>query len=195
MHIREKWFLTDDDFNQLYKDNVFRAAQKHWTPLAVAKKVADFLAASSGARILDIGSGAGKFCLSAAYHHPEVRFFGVEQRKYLVNLCRDLAGQLDLGNVEFIHGNIVDIDLSAFDHFYFYNSFYENIEGTQKIDYDVNYSEKLYDYYNLVLYKKFKKLPPGTRIATYHSFGNEMPDSFQVIQTDFDGYLKFWVKA
>lgn len=192
---RDHLFLSDSSFNRLYEDHVFQAAQKHWTPLEVARKVATYLDTHDQVKILDIGSGAGKFCLTAAHYQPRAQFYGVEQRSYLVDLCNNLKAQLELPNVEFIHGNITDVDLNDYDHFYFYNSFYENIEGTQKIDYEVPYSEKLYDYYNLVLYKKLKRLPSGTRIATYHSFGSEMPDSFQVVQTDFEGYLKFWVKV
>jgi tRNA G46 methylase TrmB len=80
------WFASDILFNSLYPDSIQSLAQKHWTPLDVAKKAADFLAVSHEVKILDIGSGSGKFCLTAAYHHPDINFYGVEQRKNLVTL-------------------------------------------------------------------------------------------------------------
>ncbi|MEO6683920.1 MAG: methyltransferase domain-containing protein [Ginsengibacter sp.] len=188
------WFASDLIFNSIYPRHIQEAAQKHWTPIEVAISVANYLSASPGMKILDIGSGSGKFCFTAANYHRDAHFYGVEQRKELVDLCDDLKEQLQLSNVTFINQNITDINFSDYDHFYFYNSFYENIDGTQKIDYTVPYSEKLYDYYNLYVYKQLKKLPAGTKIATFHSFGNEIPPGYEVVHTSFGNYLQFWVK-
>jgi SAM-dependent methyltransferase len=187
-------FEVDEIFNSIYPQYIQSAAKKHWTRLEVARKAARFLAISPDVKILDIGSGSGKFCFAAAHFHPETQFYGVEQREELVTLCNDLKNQLGIFNVTFIHKNITDLRIEEYDHFYFYNSFYENIEGTQKIDYSVQYSEKLYDYYNLCLYKMLDKKPSGTRIATYHSFGNEIPPDYEVVHSDYDDYLKFWIK-
>ena len=188
------WFRSDFNFNLLYPAAIQAVAAKHWTPLEVAKKSADFLAISSGVKVLDIGSGAGKFCLTAAHYHPETSFYGIEQRKDLVELCNDLKKKLELNNISFICNNITNIDFAEYDHFYFYNSFYENIDGTLKIDYKVEYSEELYDVYNRYLYKQLDKKPPGTRLVTYHSFGSEIPKEYEIVNTDYEEYLKFWIK-
>lgn len=188
------FFVTDDSFNGLYPEHIRQVAAKHWTPIEVAAKSAAFLASHSGARVLDIGSGAGKFCLVAARHHPDIHFTGIEQRGDLVELCNELKEKLRLGNVDFIHGNIKDLDIAPYDHFYFYNSFYENLPGTQKIDYKVMYAEKLYDFYNRVLYKKLNSTPVGTRLVTYHSLCREVPPGFEIVSTDYAEFLKFWQK-
>lgn len=188
------WFSSDMIFNSIYPQHIRHAAQKHWTSLEVAIKAADYLAASPGGKVLDIGSGSGKFCFTAANYHHDTHFYGVEQRKELVDLCNHLKEELHLANVTFFNMNITDIDFADYDHFYFYNSFYENIDGTQKIDYTVPYSEKLYDYYNLYVYKQLKKMPAGTKVASFHSFGNEIPPGYEVVHTSFDNYLQFWVK-
>lgn len=188
-------FSSDEAFNALYPEPVRMVAGKHWTPVEVAMKVAEFLNTHAGAKILDIGSGAGKFCLIAAKRFPRLSFTGIEQRKNLVHLSNQLKKKAGLLNVDFIHGNLENFDISRFDHFYFYNAFYENLPGTQKIDLNVRYSEKLYDFYNLVLYKKLLQMPQGTRLATYHSLGNEVPPGFEVVSTDYAGFLKFWVKV
>lgn len=193
--LSEKYFGSDDLFNSLYPEHIREVAQRHWTPMEVARKASDFLSTNKGARILDIGSGAGKFCLIAAHSHRDIYFTGVEQRAYLVELCNDLKEQLHLTNVAFINQNIRETDLSEFDHFYFYNSFYENIPGTQKIDYEVEYSERLYDYYNQVLYKKLNETPVGTRLVTYHSLEKEIPPGFMVVNADYYNLLKFWQKV
>jgi SAM-dependent methyltransferase len=191
----KNWFASDRVFNSLYPKPIQEVAEKHWTPLAVAEKAAAFLAASPDAKVLDIGSGSGKFCLTAAHNHPLSLFYGIEQRHNLVALSTDLAEKLKLENVFFICDNITNIDFSAYDSFYFYNSFYENITGTQKIDFSVKYSEELYNYYNRYLYKQLAKKAAGTRLVTYHSFGSEIPSGFEVVHTDYNEFLKFWIKV
>lgn len=189
------WFRSDFNFNLLYPAQIQAVAEKHWTPLSVAKQSAEFLAIDNKVKVLDIGSGAGKFCFTAAHYHPETQFFGIEQRKDLVELCNGLKEKLKLPNVTFINSNITDVDFKEYDHFYFYNSFYENIEGTLKIDYKIKYSEDLYDFYNRCLYKQLNKKPAGTRLVTYHSFGSEIPKGYEVVRNEYDDYLKFWIKV
>lgn len=188
------YFESDEAFNQLYPEHIRLVSARHWTPVEVAEKVAAFLSTHDGANVLDIGSGAGKFCFIAAYHYRDVHFTGVEQRGDLVLLCNQLKEKLGLPNLTFIHGNMKDLPIEEYDHFYFYNSFYENLPGTQKIDYKVTYSEKLYDQYNRTLYKKLDKTVAGTRLATYHSLGSEVPEGFEVVYTDYAEFLKYWVK-
>ena len=190
----KNWFESDLVFNSLYPKPIQEVAEKHWTPINVAKKAAAFLATSEDVKVLDIGSGSGKFCLVAAHGHPLTTFYGVEQRQNLVDLSTELAKELELENLTFICDNICNIDFEKYDHFYFYNSFYENVPGTQKIDSSIKYSEDLYDYYNRYLYKQLKKRPAGTRLVTYHSFGIEIPSGYEVVNTDYNEFLKFWVK-
>ena len=54
-------------------------------PVKYCKKSCHFLATDYSVRILDIGSGVGKFCLAAAYFKPNAFYYGVEQRKVLVS--------------------------------------------------------------------------------------------------------------
>lgn len=191
----KNWFASDKIFNSLYPKPIQEVAEKHWTPLVVAEKAAAFLAVSPSEKVLDIGSGSGKFCLTAAHYHPLTIFYGVEQRANLVALCSDLAKKLQLENVTFICDNITNIDFENYDHFYFYNSFYENIPGTQKIDLNITYSEQLYNYYNRYLYRQLEKKPAGTRLVTYHSFGSEIPPEYEIVHTDYNEFLKFWIKV
>lgn len=191
----KNWFASDRIFNSLYPEHIQEVAEKHWTPLDVAKKAAAFLAISADVKVLDIGSGSGKFCLTAAHDHALTSFYGIEQRPGLVELSSELAEQLRLKNVFFICDNITNVDFENYDHFYFYNSFYENIEGTQKIDSTIKYSNELYNYYNRYLFKQLIKRPAGTRLVTYHSFGNEVPPDYEVVHSDYFEYLKFWIKV
>ena len=188
-------FNNDDAFNKLCPLNIQVKAAKHWTRLEVAKMAADFLAPEKDTHVLDIGSGVGKFCIAAAHHKPKAIFYGVEQRKNLVEYSIESCSRVGLYNASFIHANFTQLDLRQFDSFYFYNSFYENISLGQKIDDEVEYSEALYNYYCNYLNKELEKMPAGTRVATFHSLEHEMPASYRVVKTGFRGSLKFWTKV
>lgn len=193
--LAEKWFISDDKFNLLYPMPMQIVARRHWTPLGVARKASNFLAAESNARILDIGSGVGKFCLAAAYYKPNAFYYGVEQRKSLVYNAETARQILHLENVSFIHGNFTQLDFKNYDHFYFYNSFYENLAGTDKIDDSIAYSGELYNYYNGYLFRQLEQRPAGTRLATYHSLEGEIPQSYHEVGSEFGNLLKFWIKV
>ncbi|MCC6289798.1 MAG: methyltransferase domain-containing protein [Chitinophagaceae bacterium] len=190
----DKWFTSDAWFNKLYPSHIQTLAHRHWTPLNIAKMAAGFLAADDNVSILDIGSGVGKFCLSAAYFKPGAVYYGVEQRKNLVQYANNAASQLGLENVNFIHGNFTQLSFKNFDHFYFYNSFYENLVDTDKIDDSIDYSGELYHYYARFLYRQLSNTVSGTRLCTFHSMEDEIPRSFCEVGGALNGLLKFWMK-
>jgi SAM-dependent methyltransferase len=192
--VTEKLFKADRVFNRLYPQSIGKLDGKHWTPLHIAKKAAEFLAADNGMRILDIGSGVGKFCLGAAYHKPDAYYVGIEQRKYLTQVAENARAVLKLDNVRFIEGNFTQLDFRNYDHFYFFNAFYENLFGTEKIDHSIEYSTALYDYYNHYLYTQLELKPAGTKLATFHSLEYEIPPGYHAVGAEFDDLLRFWVK-
>ncbi len=186
--------LEDEDFNRIYPLSIQKLAKRHWTPVEVAKSAADFLVRHPGSKVLDIGSGAGKFCLVAASTTQGI-FTGVEQRKDLADLATEIAVSNDIRNVYFIHANITEIDFSEYNAFYFYNSFQENIEPGARIDEDVEtdtrYYERYSDYVNLELSKK----PVGTRLVTYWSALYEVPENYRLQFSAYNDMLKFWEKV
>src|SRR5664279_1424340 len=128
---KENLFNDDTLFNDLYPDPIRDLSKVHWTPLKTALRAAHFLSECDGETILDIGSGVGKFCLAAAHYTPNAFYYGVEQRKSLITYAENAKNILGLHNVDFIHGNFTQLDFRKFDHFYFYNSFFENLKGTR----------------------------------------------------------------
>src|SRR4051812_29793263 len=86
-------FVNDAAFDTLYPQHFQMLSAKHWTPLAIAHIAAGFLA-EQGARVLDIGSGIGKFCLTAGFYFPDTCFYGVEQRHELICLSEDAKHQM-----------------------------------------------------------------------------------------------------
>ncbi len=190
----DHWFSSDIQFHYLYPPTIQRLARRHWTPLSVAEKAVQFLAPKEGVRILDIGSGVGKFCLAAAYYKPYAFIYGVEQRKDLIEHARIAQKAIGLSNVSFIHQNFTKLDLKKYDHFYFYNSFYENVKGTPKIDHNITFSETLYNFYNRFLFKQLEQMPVGTRVVTRCSWEDKIPPSYAVVDEDKEMMLKFHIK-
>ncbi len=188
------WFDSDEEFNNLYPSDIQVLARRHWTPLEVAKKAARFLAGEGSENILDIGSGVGKFCLAAAHQTPRAFYFGVEQRKSLIIHAEHAKNILQPHNVSFIYGNFTQLDFKRFDHFYFYNSFFENLDGTDKIDNSIAYSSELYEYYKCYLFRQLEQKQRGTRLCTLCVWDHEIPPAYHVVRSDMDEQLKFWLK-
>ncbi|MBI3542695.1 MAG: hypothetical protein HY075_05405 [Deltaproteobacteria bacterium] len=59
----------------------------------MARRAAELLTDGRAARVLDVGSGAGKFCLVGALS-SKGRFVGIERQRRLVDLSRELAARL-----------------------------------------------------------------------------------------------------
>jgi len=191
----DTWYDSDTRFNDLYPVPIQLLALRHWTPLHITRSVAQYLAPTDHCKILDVGSGVGKFCLTAAHYMPSAVFFGVEQRRDLVMHAETARTILGLKNTHFIHANFTQLDFRQYDHFYFYNSFYENLVATDKIDDSIAYSTELYNYYNRLMYKKLDAMSVGTRLVTFHSLEEEVPPAFHLVEAHAEGLLKFWIKT
>jgi len=186
-------FRKDVAFDELYPLHIQAMSQMHWTSVGTARKAADFLAIP-GARVLDIGSGVGKFCLVAGFFHPETTFCGIEQRGELYTFAEIAKAKINLPNVHFTHGNLTDLDFSGYDHFYFYNAFYENIEPDCRIDYAVKISFELYERYSRLVYEMLDQKPPETRLVTYHGTDGQVPPSYKMVAHANSRTLKMWIK-
>jgi len=186
-------FDTDEDFDSALPLKIRKLSSRHWTPVHVAKRAAHFLVQTENSRILDIGSGVGKFCLAAASASAG-HFTGVEQRDALVRLSKKIAQKYHIDRAHFLHANILTVDFTEFDAFYFFNSFEENRDLTDKIDDEVFYNPSRYAVYSLYLYEQFESLPRGTRIATYCSPVAIIPDQYVMVGSEVKGKLQFWEK-
>src|SRR6266542_6144707 len=139
--------VPDLEFDAIYPEWVRRLSEHHWTPLSVCVRAAELLGSHDGATILDVGSGAGKFCLIGGARSA-ARFVGVEQRPRLVDVSRRIARRAGLRNVEFIHGNVMSLDWGRFDGFYLFNPFYEHVIDYQpRIDEPIVVSPHLFTNY------------------------------------------------
>ncbi|KFF10669.1 methyltransferase domain-containing protein [Flavobacterium hydatis] len=192
-HLRQNIDIEDSTFNELYPTRIQRLSERHWTPVEIAKVAADYLVDKPYKKVLDIGAGAGKFCLVGAASTRGF-FYGVEQRESLIKVAEKIAEKHNVRNVEFIHSNINQISFSDYDAFYFYNSFYENIDITCPIDKIILPEKELFHTYSNYVREQLGKTPKGTRLVTYWSTWEEIPESFDLEESACDGILNFWKK-
>jgi len=192
--VQDNRFSSDAAFDSLYSLRAQQLSSIHWTPLQVAKKAAAYLAEGPGKHILDIGSGVGKFCIIGAYYFPEYIFHGVEQRKTLVDeaiIAQNATGVL---NANFIHANFTELDMELYDHFYFYNSFSENINHYKPIDNLIDASYNIFQYYLSQFSNILAEKPSGTRLATFHCYDDEVPPGYKQVHHITGEQLKLWIK-
>lgn len=186
--------VSDTDFDTIYSDEIRAVSEIHFTPVEVAKIAADYLVDKPGTKVLDIGSGAGKFCMIGAAC-TDGFFTGVERRKNLFQLSEILSKSHSLSNTDFIHADIMEIEFPAFNAIYFFNSFYENLFQKEPIDDSVKLDKRSYAIYSQFVREQLCKMPVGTRLATYFSYLNEVPLSYKVQAIHFDDKLKLWEKT
>jgi cyclopropane fatty-acyl-phospholipid synthase-like methyltransferase len=80
---QSKETISNDRFDQIFDQKLRRVSSVHWTPVEVALSILELLDLAKGSKVLDVGSGAGKFCLVGALN-TKAHFFGVDQRQSLV---------------------------------------------------------------------------------------------------------------
>ena len=190
--------LSDEVFDAMYPEWVQELSEMFWTPVAVALRATELLVTAPGDRILDIGSGVGKFCLVGAAASDGI-FHGIEQRAELVELAHALASQHSWaeGRVEFRQGDMIEEDLSAYEGVYLFNPFFEQTSGPWvQIDSSIKYSRETQKRYVDTVVDKLSTARNGTRVATYFGFGADLPAGFRKIAYEqFDkGPLEVFVK-
>jgi predicted RNA methylase len=170
----------------------------YWSPLAVALRAARWLNEIGAQSLVDIGSGAGKFCVAAALA-GECRFVGIEQRPRLVAAARNLARVFDCDDrVEFVEGVFGASPVPEADAYYLFNPFGENVfKVRDRLDDGVELSEERYRREIAATREFLANSRIGTYLLTYNGFGGQVPASYQEIRAERDlpNVLRLWRKA
>ena len=169
-----------------------------WTPVAVALRCAQLLVENPDDRILDVGSGVGKFCLIGAAI-SEGTFHGIEQRTELVKIADGIRALHAWASerVSFKSGNMSDEDWGSYQGIYLFNPFFEQSSGPFcQIDDSLKYSPDTQERYIQNALQKLASTQRGTRVATYFGFGAPLPGNFRKTYFElFDkGPLEVWIK-
>ncbi|MBL0215169.1 MAG: methyltransferase domain-containing protein [Myxococcales bacterium] len=191
-----RWRIAVHDrlFDRLYPERLRRLSSVHWTPVSVALRAAAWLAPEAGARVLDIGCGAGKLCCIGAASRGGT-WHGVDRDPALVQAAIAAATLLDLqASTTFTTGEMEVVDWSSFDSLYFYNPFAAILFGPAPFPKSVRWTMLTEQIARTEAH--LAELAIGTRVVTYEGFGGDMPDGYVLTQVELirDGQLALWVK-
>jgi len=186
--------LDNERLDLIYPPEIRELSDRHWTPVAVARRAAEFLVSEPNTRVLDLGCGPGKFCIVGALTTAG-HFTGVEQRQQLAHVARKAIQRGGISNAEIFHANVTEIDFQAYDAFYLFNPFEENLFTLGKIDESVELSKALYDQYTSHVAAQLARARLGTRLVTYFGLCDEVPACYECREYTFGGELKLWEKT
>jgi len=187
---------SDVEFDRAYDKQIRELSQQHWTPVRVAARVADLLTRAGATRILDVGSGAGKFCIVGALS-TDAEFVGVERRGYLVDIAKQTALRFGADRATFVHASADNFSFEGFDGVYLYNPFYEQISRfLVQIDSGIERSPLMYRHFVRSTMNKLAAMAPPVAVVTFNGFGGLMPPEYDFRGDEPAGndQLELWVK-
>jgi len=191
--MKEKWLSSDKNFDSLLPEFARKHSFIHWTPIEIIETSLDWLKLDEKSRVLDVGSGAGKFCLVGGMR-SKATFTGVEMRSDMIAVANKLKEKLGVDRVTFQKGDIRDTDFRNYTHVYYYNPFCENIAEFDRIDDQVTYNPDMFRVLEDYVIDQLAAMSIGTRVVTYCSETFPFPASYDLQDMLYDGKLALWVK-
>lgn len=186
--------VSDSAFDRMYSKRIQVASEFYFTPVEVAIQASLFLSEHLNPHILDIGSGAGKFCLIGAAV-SQGHYTGVEHDSTLHVSALKLAKKLTAKNVTFIHSNISSILFKDYTAFFLFNPFLELLQQANAGNDDRALLKAKYKYYTQFVFEQLRDMPAGTRLATYFAHPGTVPPNYDLHSTSFEDKLKCWIKG
>jgi predicted RNA methylase len=197
--LRSGLLTTDRAFDRLLSPDVRAASNQHWTPLDAAVRASQWLDDVGAETVVDIGSGAGKFCVVAALA-GRCRFVGIEQRAHLVREARVLARRFSIDDrVSFAQSTFGSSTTTPIaDAYYLYNPFGENVLSPfDRLDEAVELSAARYERDVAAVVRLLNDARTGTHVLTYNGFGGHIPRSYREVRVDRElpSVLRLWTKT
>lgn len=193
-------FLSPDEdvaFDSVYPTEIRRISKRFWTPVAVARRAATLFAAAGVSRVLDVGSGVGKFALVAAATEPLRLFVGIEHRRHLVDIAAHARDELGLVNARFRAADVTRMSWAGFGGVYLFNPLAENLfDGADRIDGRVELSVKRLQRDAWRIERALRQAPLGMAIVTYHGASVRIPGCYVLEACEPAGsdWLRLWVR-
>ena len=187
---------ADRAFDRFLPDELRIISEQYWTPLMVARRAAAWLDDLHVHTVVDIGSGAGKFCVAAALA-GSCHFIGLEQRPQLVETARALARVFAVDDrVSFVEGVLGDIPTPVAEAYYLYNPFGEYMFGSTHRLEKVTVGRDRYDRDVAGVQRLLRNARVGTCVITYNGFGGQMPSGYRQLRVDrtMRNTLRLWRK-
>lgn len=189
---------ANDAFDRFLPEALRDVSHKYWTPVPVIRRAATWLRETHVADVVDIGSGAGKFCVAAALL-TRCRFIGLEHRASLVDASRSLAGTFEVADrVTFIRGELAQTTNLAAAAYYFFNPFGDySFESERFSEPGLAFTSETHKRDIVAVHALLSSAPDGTFLITYNGFGGKVPATY--LQLDvidrLPGTLRLWRKA
>jgi SAM-dependent methyltransferase len=190
--------MTDAELDALLPVVARRASPVYWTPVVVARRAAQLLERLGVRRVLDMGSGAGKFCVVAGARAPGIEFTGVEHRPQLVAIAQSLAADVGVANVTFSVGDATRVPWADFDALYVFNSFAENVFAADaQFDRTVELSRARHIAEVKRVARRLESAKVGSALLTYHGLTGPIPSSYELVHAEAvaTGWLRAWRKG
>lgn len=187
--------LTDDLFDALLTEQSREHSEQFWTCVEAARVACEWLSEFRVERLLDVGSGVGKFCTLASLLLNR-RVWGLERRGSLVFESRRLAQRLD-AEVVFVEGDVCSYSSRGFDAFYLYNPFGEYLfNDGNRLDADSPSTPAEYVRSATAVEAWLRGAPRGAVVVTYNGLGGRIPGSFVARRSKVvrGNTLRLWVK-
>lgn len=177
--------LSDADLDGRLPPALQAQAHQHWTPVAVTRLGVQWLAAAGVHSVLDLGSGAGKFCVAGACL-TSLTFTGVEHRPHLVTAARDLAAAWAVADrVTFLEGDLALAETLSAEALYLYNPFGENLLAPPgHLDDTVELNRRRYQRETARVEGWLARRPRGSWLLTLNGFGGRIPDTYDLVQAE-----------
>ena len=110
--IKSHQSLSDNEFNSIYPLSIQALSPRHLTPIEVGKKASQFLCFKDGLKVLDAGSGAGKFCMIGAAIQPSCTFYGIDFREKLIHSSNKLKEKYNISYVQYVRDNLMNVNFT-----------------------------------------------------------------------------------
>lgn len=192
--LRVNELVSDEEFDAIFPAELRDYSNRHYTSVFISQRATQFLVKDENTHILDIGSGTGKFCLVGAVC-TDAHFTGVEYRQLQHEIANECAIRYDISNVHFVQANILDVNFKDYNAFYIFNPFLENIDQTARMDQQVETDENNYELFKSYVYDQLDKKEIGTRLATYWTPKEQVPESYGLVKSILGDTLRFWEKV
>jgi hypothetical protein len=189
--------IPDVLFDLMYPPWARRLSEQHWTPIRVARRAVELLEVDASVRVLDVGSGVGKFCMVGALTTLG-QFTGVERRPHLVALAEQLTTRYGISRTSYLTAEMGQVDWNAFDAYYLYNPFGEVfVDASLRIDPSRRMSFECARRDIRRAKRMLAGAPIGARVVTYCGLGDTMPSCYErlVWEAVAFGDLSLWLKV
>jgi hypothetical protein len=190
--------VTDRAFDRFLPEPLQHVSPEFWSPLLVARRAAEWFQEAGVQSVVDVGSGAGKFCVAGALSGP-CRFTGLEQRPFLIKSARQLARLFDVTDrVQFVLGSLGEVPTPAADAYYFFNPFGDYSVGLHpRAEQDRVAVRSRYARDVAAAEQLLRDAPAGTCVLALNGFGGSLPRGYVLIRVDWNvrGGLRLWRKG